>query len=157
MVILPGFTTTPSKNIFKIMRFLNGVERSSYTVRISQKIKVKKREWFSIPVELFGGPTPLKNIFKIMRFLNGVERSSYTVRISQKIKVKKRERGVNYSMDVALTDIYVVSIWMNLCQGNRLPLKNIFKIMRFLNGVERSSYTVRIFQKIKVKKREWFR
>ena len=35
---------TPSKNIFEIMRFLNGVEGSSYTVRIFQKIKVKKRE-----------------------------------------------------------------------------------------------------------------
>jgi len=33
-------------------------------------------------------------------------------------------------------------------------LKNIFKIMRFLNGVEGSSYSVRIFQKNGLEKRE---
>jgi len=78
------------------MRFLNGVERSSYTVRIFQKIKVKKREWLKLGYgrsmdryrycgygygSMSTKPTPLKKIFKIMRFLNGVERSSYTVRI----------------------------------------------------------------------------
>jgi len=78
------------------MRFLNGVEGSSYTVRSFQKIEVKKRERFSIPDEVLedGSLTTLKNIFKFMRFLNGVERSSYTVRIFQKIKVKKGESVV---------------------------------------------------------------
>ena len=64
------------------MRFLNGVERSSYSVRISQKFKKKKR--------VGTDRHPSKNLSKIMRFLNGVERSSYSVRISQKFKKKKR-------------------------------------------------------------------
>jgi len=57
-------------------------------------------------------------------------------------------------MDVALIGYLCYDYGYGSMSNKPIPPKNIFEIMRFLNGVERSSYTVRKFQKIKVKKRE---
>ena len=99
-------------------------------------------------------PTTLKNIFKFMRFLNGVEGSSYSVRKFQKMGLEKRESWSNLDMDITWTDTDAMSMGVDLCPTSRPPLKNIFKFMRFLNGVEGSSYSVRIFQKMGLEKRE---